>query len=380
VETGDWALPLASGALSTDTASAEVGVVSDLASANVGAKKALSLLHPSIIFVACLAHQLNLLTGSVIGHELLRAITNRCSRIVPFFKRSTKYMGLLLEIMDATMVKRLTFIKTGETRWYSHYGQARRPLELKPALERFANDYYADTTLLRATNGAAVVDELRSRLFLGRLEVVTQLLLPNGKEIGLVERRESNLAHATAAFGRLHAFYSQRERNSATLGTDGKTSLAPVFVVSADSSVRAITNQLCMTILKLLKWRFARSYSADFLLLAHILDPSSGIAGLCSRPGCYAAFDNTVRLFLGLASRFGALPQGGGQEDLLQIRRRQAVAGAVKYLADGPDTLLLFDPMGGLVVNNANGGGVGCAAGGGGGGGRARVAAVGETP
>jgi len=376
VETGDWALPLASGGLSTDTASAVVGVVSDSASANVGAKRALSLLHPSIIFVACLAHQLNLLTGSVIGHESLRAITTKCSLIVSFFKRSTKYMGLLLEIMDATMKNRLTFIKTGETRWYSHYGQARRLLDLKPALERLANDYYADTTLLRTTNGAAVVDELRSRSFWGRLEVVTQLLLLMVKEIGLVERRDSNLADAAAAFGRLHAFYSQLGVDSATLGTDGATALAPVFVVSADPSVRVITNQLCMTILKLLQWRFTRYFSADLLLLAHILDPSRGVAGLCTRPGCYAAYDNIVRLFLGLAFRFGALPQGSGQGELQQNRRRQAVAGVVKYLADGPDTLLLFDPKGGLVVNNANGGGVGCAGGGGGDGDRDRVAAL----
>jgi len=37
VETGDWALPLPSGGLSTDTASAVVGVVSDSARANIGA-------------------------------------------------------------------------------------------------------------------------------------------------------------------------------------------------------------------------------------------------------------------------------------------------------------------------------------------------------
>jgi len=83
-----------------------------------------------------------------------------------------------------------------------------------------------------------------------------------------------------------------------------------------------------------------------------------------------------VRLFLGLASRFSALTQGGGQDELQQNRRRQEVAGVFKYLADGPDTLLLFDPKGGLVVNNANGGGAGCAGGGGGGCGCARVAAM----
>jgi len=252
VKTGDWALPLASGGLSTDTASAVVGAVSVSVSANVGAETALSLLHPSIILVSCLAHQLNLLTGSAIGHESLRAITTKFSLILSFFKRSTKYIGPLREIMDATMEKRLTFVKTGETRWYSHYGQARRLLNLKPALERFSNDYYADTTLLRTTNGASVVDELRSRSFWGRQEVVTQLLLPIVKEIGIVERRDSNLADAAAAFGRLHAFYSQLEVDSATLGTDGATVLASVLVLSADSTVRAITKQLCMTILKLL--------------------------------------------------------------------------------------------------------------------------------
>jgi len=286
VETGDWALPLPSGGLSTDTASAVVGAVSDSARVNIGAQGALSLMHPSIIFVACLAHQLNLLTGSVIGHESLHAITTKCWLILSFFKLSTKYMGLLLEMLDATTQNRFTFIKTGETRCYSHYGQARRLLGLKPALERFANDYYAYTTLLRTTNGAAVVDELRSRSFWGRLEVFTQLLLPILKEIGLVERRDSNLAVAPAVFGRLHAFYSQLEVDSATLGTDGATALAPVFVVSADSSVWAIINHLCMTILKLLRWRFTRYYCAAFLLLAHILDPSRGVADLFTRPGC----------------------------------------------------------------------------------------------
>jgi len=123
VETGDWALPLASAGLSTDTASAVVGVVSDSESVNVGAKRALSLLHPSIIFVACSAPQRNLLTGSVIWHESLRDFTTKCSLIVSFLKCSTKYMGLLLENMDATMKKRLTFIKTGETPWYSPTGR-----------------------------------------------------------------------------------------------------------------------------------------------------------------------------------------------------------------------------------------------------------------
>ena len=165
VETGDWELPLASRGQSTDTASAVVGVVSDSESANVGAKRALSRLHRSIIFLACLAHYLNLLTGSVIVRESLRVNTTKCSLHVSFFKRSTKYRDLLLQIIKANMEKRLTFIKTGDTRWYSHYDQARRLLDLQPALERFSNDNYSDTTLLRTTNGAAVVNELRSRSF-----------------------------------------------------------------------------------------------------------------------------------------------------------------------------------------------------------------------
>ena len=181
---------------------------------------------------------------------------------------------------------------------------------------------------------------------------------------------------ATAAIGRLHAFYSRLEVVSAKLGTNRATAFASVFVVSAEPSVRANTNQLCMTIVKLLQWRLTLYNSANLLLLAHIWDPSRGVAGLCTRPGCYAAFYNIVRLFLGLASRFGALAQEGGQDELEQNRRRQAVAGVVKYLADGRDSLILFDPKGGLVVNDANGCSVGCAGGGGGRGGRARVAAM----
>jgi len=133
-----------------------------------------------------------------------------------------------------------------------------------------------------------------------------------------------------------------------------------------------------MTILKLLQWRFTRYYSADLLLLGHSLDPSRGVSGLCTRPGWYAAFDNIVRLFLKLASRFSALPQGGSQDQLQQNRRHQAVTGDMKYLADGPDTLLLFDLKGGLFFNNADGGGVGCTGGGGGGGDRCGIKSFGS--
>lgn len=47
-----------------------------------------------------------------------------------------------------------------------------------------------------------------------------------------------------------------------------------------------------------------------------------------------------------------------------------------KYLEDGPDTLLFFNPVGGLLIKKLNGGGVLGAGGGGGGGGGARVAAM----
>lgn len=310
-----------------DAELAEVGVVIDSAIANVGVKTALSLLYPTIIFVACFAHQRHVLTETIIGHQSLSAITGKCSLILSFFKRSTKYMGLMQEIIDLTMEQRLTFIKTRERRWYTHFGQRRRLLDLKPALERFANGYFADVTVLRTTKAAAVVGELRIRAFWGRVEVVADLVLPIVKEGGLVERRSSVLEDTAAAFGRLHAYFSQVKVDSATLGADGATAVAQVVVIPADTSVRAITNRLCMTILTQLHWRLTLYCSAALLLSAHVFDPSRGVTGLRTRPGGCAAFENIVRIFVALASRFGALPRGGGQDEQQQNCDCQAVRG-----------------------------------------------------
>ena len=334
---GEFALPQPTGERLATCPSMVVGLVSDSASSNVLAKKMLASANESLIIVACFPHQLNLMTGGILNHESLAPIVAKMVMVVGWFRNSTKFMGLL----EALMVKRLAFVTKGETRWYSHYGMAHRLLELKPALDLFSTKYCDDAALLATKNGGAVIDELRSRRFWSMVRVLCKMLLPIVKEIGMAERRNANLADVASSFGRLHAYFLKLRSETATLAADGSGTLAPPFVLAADPSVRAIIHQLSGATLKILQWRFTRYYNVSELVLAHVLDPERALTGLCTQHGCFAAVDNVVEHFVRLAARFGTLQ---GEQSAAVTRR--AIAALVKYLADGPDSLLLFNPNG----------------------------------
>jgi len=171
-----------------------VAVVSDSASCNVAAKRRLRVKYPTLFIVACYAHQLNLLSGNIITHTSMRAVTATASLVVAFFSRSTKYMGMLQQLVIALLGKPLKFKKKGDNRWYNHHAMVRRILQLKVPMVQFGNDKFMDADLRHTSNGPAVLDALHSWQFWERLEVLRSLLKPIVVELGIIERRASNLA------------------------------------------------------------------------------------------------------------------------------------------------------------------------------------------
>lgn len=137
-EVVDFRVPLANGAQDDLVASILAAMVSDSASCTVGAKDSLTLLHLSMLFIACFGPQFNLFTGEILTHPALTTTMPSCNVIIALFSRSTKYTGLLEECMDTKQITRYKLVKRGKTWWYRHLAQVKRLLLVKAALEEFA--------------------------------------------------------------------------------------------------------------------------------------------------------------------------------------------------------------------------------------------------
>ena len=246
---GDFFLPQPAGAITACT-STLVGLVSDSASCNVAAKNTMQRSHPSLIIVACFAHQLNLLTGNILKHPSVAGAVTNASKITSSFSKSPKNKGLLEQCQMDLLGKTLELISRGETRWYSNYAMVRRLLDIKAALVAFGNKYFEDRALLDTVGGPTVVDLLRSRHFWDECELLCRFLRPIVVEIGLVERSNSSLSDVTTTFGRLYAYFLRLQSETQAVGADGVTVLAPVFPAAANPSVTATTNQLAGSVLK----------------------------------------------------------------------------------------------------------------------------------
>jgi len=219
--------------------STAIGVVSDSASPNVAAKKALVTMCPALIAAPCYAHQINLMMGKFLTHPMMRAVAAQCCMLVAFFTRSTKYMGRLQLLMDKIMCRRLGFIKKCDTRCYSHHWMVRRILELKPALVEFASTFVMDEELRQADKGARVVALLHNSRFWERASIMRTLLRPLVVELGVIEQRASNFADVASSFGRLFAFFSSMNNTTSSLIPDGAVAVAPLFSVPSDPGANA---------------------------------------------------------------------------------------------------------------------------------------------
>ena len=315
------------------------GIVSDSASCNVAAKAVISGMFPSVIMVACMEHQLNLLTANIITHPALQTVTRSGGVVVKLFTQSTKWTGQLEICMDEVLGFRRMLIKRGETRWFSHFGMVKRILLLKPALEAFADTFNADRSLRSTANGSKVLNLLRSFRFWEQMETMSRLLRPVVIEIGIIERRSTNLSDVCAVFGRLYAYLTYLKEETAAVSLTG-TTIAPMFAVAADPSVTALTHQVSRSALGFLQWRLKKYYETSQLVMSHILDPSRHLYGLRTSNGGVAKRSNVLRLFLALAARFGLHGQGLTDTAAAAVAAANTIQALSTYL-DGGDTALL---------------------------------------
>jgi len=341
----DYLPPLSSGGRDSACASVLTSIVRDSASCNVGAKLEFSRRFPSIVMVACMALQLNLLTVNIVTHPALKSAAGQCSKVVMFFKQSTKYRGLLEELMTVTLGHIMSLVQRGETRWLSHHGVVQRLLKLKPALVAFRDRYHSDRALRSTANGATVVELLRSPRFWDQAELVSHLLRPIVVELGIIERRNGNLSDVCATFGRLFAYFQQLKRETAATAADG-TVIASLFAVAADPTMTAVTHQVCGSALGHLQWRQNRYYDAPLLAVAHLLDPKRHTAGLTCGKGGVAERSNLLRLFLALARRFGPPEDKTVSTDACD-ETFKTVAAFSRYLEGGSKELLMYNDQSG---------------------------------
>jgi len=337
----DYLPPNPDGTTNAACGSVHAGIVSDSASCNVAAKISMSEMFPSVIMVACMAHQLNLLTANVITHPALKAVTRSGGVVVKLFTQSTKWMGQLEICMDQVLGFRRMLIKRGETRWYSHFGMVKRILLLKPALEAFADKFNADRSLRSTANGSKVLDLLRSFRFWEQMETMSRLLRRVVIEIGMMERQSANLSDVCAAFGRLYAYFKSLKEETAAVSSTGIT-IAPMFAVAADPSVTALTHQVSGSALGFLQWRLNKYYDTSLLFLAHILDPSRHLSGLQTSAGGVAERGNVLRLFLSLAARFGLPGEYPNDKVAADVAAASTIQAFSTCLDGGNNALLAF--------------------------------------
>lgn len=327
-----------------------VAVVSDSASCNVAAKRRLRVKYPTRFIGACYAHQHNLLSGNIISHTSMRAVTATANLVAAFFSRSTKYIGMLQKLVIALLGKPLKFGKKGDTRWYSHHAMVRRIRQLKVPLVQFGKDGFMDVDLRHTSNGPALLDALHSWQFWERLEVLRFLLKPIDVELGIIERRASNLADVSASFSRLFAFYSHTVDATATPVGSTTHAQAAVFSVTASPTTNTLTQQIAGSFLKYLQWRYNYYYDAAELTMARVLDPDRHLRGLLATTGAYVSPPLLLDYFLSLA-RLLSLPAVSTAASDREQKDMRTVQAMVVYLTQQGPSLVV-----GPLVGQANAG------------------------
>jgi len=320
--------------------STTIGVVTGYASPNAYAKKQLSEKYPALITTPCFSHQLNLVMGHILTNPVMKTAAAQCCLMVTFFSRSTKYMGKLQKLMLEMLGKKLTFEKTGVTRWYSHYGMVRRIIELKPALVAFANALVLDAELQATAYGRDVVAVVHDGRFWERASVMRALLQPLVIELGVIERRASNLADVAAPFGRLFSFFNHTKQTSATLLASATGSQGLLLPAATNQSPTFLTNELVTTILTHLQWRYNFYNDTSGLVLAHVLDPTRHLQGLLSKTGDRASKNSVLNALMALGMRFNLPARADGDDYNRKVAVVETTEAAMEYLEDGPGALL----------------------------------------
>lgn len=182
-----------------------IWIIPDLAIYNINAKIQLAEEFHDITFLACYAHQLNLLASILLMHDGTKHVILRARALVRCFTTFPKQRATPQQCMRPEYGKTHHFITQAFTRWYSHCGLLISITKLRRSLECYELSITDDNPLGTYSKGVDSLDTISSASFRSKLPLVGNILRPLPSEIGLLERTGTNLSDIMHSFGRLWA-------------------------------------------------------------------------------------------------------------------------------------------------------------------------------
>lgn len=176
----------------SNSGSRVVAVVTNSAGCNVKAKKALATVYPSIVFLPCFAHQLNLFAGNLLNHPSCKQLIQKSSTMVSFFNTHSSHMAKLKTHMRIIHGRDFEFVVSGQTRWYSHFGQILSIFKAKSSLIEY-KDQVDNESEPYSEKVTTVLDIIGTSSYWRDLQLISKILRPITKEIGINERRGANM-------------------------------------------------------------------------------------------------------------------------------------------------------------------------------------------
>jgi len=127
---------------------------------------------------------------------------------------------------------------------------------------------------------------IRSQEFWDQTDLMARLLRPIFIDIGVIERRSSNLSAVCASFGRLFAHFTHLTDETAASTFDVSASLVSLFPVAVDPAMTNMAHFIAVSLFRQLQWRWTRDCDAPLLVLSHVLDTKRHTAGLRTTDTC----------------------------------------------------------------------------------------------
>jgi len=237
-------------------------VISDSVNFNREAKSKLADMFPKILFLPCHAHQLNLMAGNFLTHESTESIVTSAKDIINFFFIYNIHMRRLQTIMTEDLGRRFEFVKSVDTRWFSHYKMVLTLFKARTYLEKYKDSLQDDDDILKEDIACRALDAIGSKRFWRKLGLIADVLRIVTIEIGNIEKRGATLSDVVQSFGRIWAYIQNTN----------------VFEAQRFSSLPGFLDDMLIR----LEWRLNIYFSIDILVLAHVLDPALGMRGLKS--------------------------------------------------------------------------------------------------
>lgn len=237
-------------------------VISDSVTFNINAKKKLATLFPKIILLPCHAHQLNLMAGNFLTHNSTEAIACSEKELINFFFIYRNQIMKLKRIMTERLGSHFEFVKSVNTRWFSHYKMVLGSFKARKYLEEYKNSIHDDDDILKENIACRALDTIGSKSFWAKLGLIADVLRIVTIEIGNIEKRTATLSDVIQSFGRIWAYIHNIN----------------VFESNRFSSLPEFLDDM----LTRLKWCLNIYFDIDLLILAHVLNPKLGMSGLKS--------------------------------------------------------------------------------------------------